>query len=457
MSQDRRTPLYGRLFALGAERLGALDRGSLGTALALGVVALFVSLQDVQRYAGIDLRNRVVGARVMLAGHNPYAFHWQPGMPLEWLDPVHDPRVHRLTAPPTTLWLYATLAPLPYRAQRILHCLLEWAALIASIALLARLVPEGRLRLLFVLVALVFFVLGDIWRMHVERGQVYVFHLLALTLGAYLLAHERDWTAGLAFGLAAFMRLNLLVLVPAFFLLGKGRTAGMALALVVGGILMTLPFTPAGTWAGYLDVGNQYYTLCWNPESLEIHPPPEHKGPVEGYDFDVHLRDQGPDAPVLTANSLPVLYQRLQAAWSLPAGDLGVVCKALLVFFSLVLFALLYVARKASPPLALGLLLVVALTLDLEYLLPQRWGYVDVVLLLPLALVLPILSSGLERWDGVSELASLGIAVGLLGGLCLGQYLGLFWSTALRSWAIMGSVTLVAVWRWLRTRSVSAA
>ena len=164
--------------------LSPLEKISLGVGLLLTFIVLLVSLVDVNRYAGIDFRNRIVGARVMLTGQDPYTFAWQPGMPLELLDPCHDPQVHRLTAPPPTLLLYALIAPLPYQTERLVSWLCEWLALIASVVLLARAIPEHRQRILFLLAAMYFFVLSGFWRIHVERGQVYVFHLLLLSAAA---------------------------------------------------------------------------------------------------------------------------------------------------------------------------------------------------------------------------------------------------------------------------------
>src|SRR5207253_9067412 len=98
-----------------------------------------------------------------------------------WLDPVHEAKVHRLTGPPPSLWLYAPIAPLPYAAQKLISYVAEWAALLASVCLLVRLIPRQRHRVVFLLGAALLLVVSDVWRLHLERGQVYVVHLLALS------------------------------------------------------------------------------------------------------------------------------------------------------------------------------------------------------------------------------------------------------------------------------------
>src|SRR5437899_1372777 len=96
--------LFARLLTIDVEQLTPSERSLLRLATIaccciIPVVTLLVgasTYRDVCTYPGDDLRNRVVGARVMLAGYDPYTFAWQSGMPEELLDPVHEPKAHRL-------------------------------------------------------------------------------------------------------------------------------------------------------------------------------------------------------------------------------------------------------------------------------------------------------------------------------------------------------------------------
>jgi hypothetical protein len=65
------------------------------------VAALWYSLDDLVRYGGVDLRNRVVGARALLLSIDPYNVEWRPGTPIELAD-THQryPGVTRVTAAP---------------------------------------------------------------------------------------------------------------------------------------------------------------------------------------------------------------------------------------------------------------------------------------------------------------------------------------------------------------------
>src|SRR4051812_29145166 len=88
-----------RAFGIDPEVLSPLERVLFAVALLLTLLAAGQTLLDVTCYSGVDFRNRVVGARVLLRGENPYTFRWQPGMPEELFDPVFDQRIplHRLT------------------------------------------------------------------------------------------------------------------------------------------------------------------------------------------------------------------------------------------------------------------------------------------------------------------------------------------------------------------------
>ena len=62
-------------------------QGLLATLILLGLVSFVNSARDAYNYGGVDLRNRIVGARAIWSGIDPYTFDWQPGMSQRLLDP----------------------------------------------------------------------------------------------------------------------------------------------------------------------------------------------------------------------------------------------------------------------------------------------------------------------------------------------------------------------------------
>jgi hypothetical protein len=435
-----------RWFGLDLARLGSWQRLLLALALLLFLGAAAFSCRDVLQYIGVDFRSRVVASRALLAGLDPYTFQWQQDMSERLLDPFisHD-RTPRVTVPPTVLCLYAPLAGLSYPTQRLLSFALEWLALALSLALLCRVVPGQPARVLFLLAAVFFFAFSDFWRLHVERGQVYVFHLLPLSAGVYwcLRGGFDSWTAGAAFGLAAALRPNLLVLAPAFLVLGKYRSGLGTLLTCAVAVAATLPLSGVCTWQSYLQMGQAHYRSLWDPDSLPKRPVPPQPAELEGYST-----GPVPALPELYSTSFPAYYEAWRGGLGLPVVDLGRLCGLLMVGLSAALLGLLWLGRR-RPPARFTLLLIVVAALDLEFFLPQRWAYADIVYLLPLALAFGFLRR-LGR-PGILAAALLALA-----GLATGQALffrhNLALATLARSALFMGTLSVLSISLWVGRR-----
>ena len=331
-----------QLFALEFNRLTPLQRQLVRVAFLIAIFVFAWTAWENYARPGDDLRNRVVGARVMLAGADPYTFVWQPGMPEELLDPVHDPHAHRLTVSPPTLFLYAPIAPLPWRLVRLVSFLAEWLALAGSLILLARSVPDSRMRMFFLLGAVLFVIATDVWRLHLERGQVYVFQLLALSAAIHLSRRGEvdSIAAGIALGLLALMRPNLLVIAPALLLARRWRCGAAMLGTFGIGAAATLAVLPMSSWRSYLSVGDQYYRAIQG-EPIVSMPRPAHDGPVEGTEFagEHSLKN-------IESSSFPALWSKLHENADLPMIDLALVSKAILAILAAILLVLAWRRRR---------------------------------------------------------------------------------------------------------------
>ena len=104
-------------------------------AIVISIIGFVVDLHNTLTYPGTDLRNRVVGARLMLEGIDPYFFKWQPGLSDKFYDPLDIPTefLSKLSVPPTVLALHSTIAGLSYVQQKIVWLLVQWAALIGTV------------------------------------------------------------------------------------------------------------------------------------------------------------------------------------------------------------------------------------------------------------------------------------------------------------------------------------
>jgi len=427
-----------RPLALEPAHLSSVQRTLVGLAFVLTLATIVLSAFDLRVHRGVDLRASIVGARVMLAGYDPYTFDWRAGMPDEWLDPVRGSEhpIRRLTKTPPTLWLFAPLARLSYDSVRLLSFAAEWAALLGSIVLLTRSLPRPDQRVIFLIGAVVFVASNNVWRRHLCAGQTYVFQLFALSAAISLWSRFGldSVVVGVALAVVALLRPNLLLLAPAFLLLGCWRTGCTMAAAFLLGVAATIPFMHPHTWPSYLAMGDRF----WKSEVFADLPPLDHKGPVEGQTFTLPTWERA-------STTLTEFYERLAGRIALPDLNLPALSKVLLAATSGLLLALVFLRRKGFSPRAAAALMV-CLALDTEYFLPKRWEYADVMLLAPLAVVLPTLLDEVRP----APAALFVVLLGLVCGLMEQSFLSMYMSTVLRSWLVMAAVTVLAIARFLK-------
>jgi len=345
---------------------------------AICAAALWCSLDDLARYGGVDLRNRVVGARALLLSIDPYNVEWRPGAPVELAD-THQryPGVTRVTAAPPLLLLYAPFAHLPYRTQQAIWWALQWAALAACIAVLARGFAGGAQRRVFVCVAVACFAGSWFWRLHVERGQYYVFStlLLCLDLAALRSAGGRPWWLGIPSGVAAAIKPTNAVVLPMLWLFGERRAA-----LACGAAAASL--VAASVYAGGPDVWPSFLAAVGDYGEFELDPGFEGRrfgpvqavapGVIEGADFREAL-PMGRDGHAIIP-STPVSW--LGTRWASWASRVALA--VLVVAGPLGVFAL---RRNRADPRDAALLWMAFVLAAVDFLRPLRWAYVDVAFL----------------------------------------------------------------------------
>ncbi|MBI3831314.1 MAG: DUF2029 domain-containing protein [Planctomycetes bacterium] len=413
---------------------------AVAAAVVVLVHALGVSWNDVNQDGGLDLRAKVVAARQVMAGYDPYFYRTGPTTPELWLDPMATSGHARVTMTPAGIALYMPFAGLPYRTQRQIWFALEWAALLGAIALLAFTMRSARGRAIFLAVALLLFAGGYFWRVHVERGQYYSFVLLLLAAGAWLATRRPAWrwTAGLLWGSAIALRPTFLVLPALLFVMHRRKEAVAAGIGLVLAIVVTLPATGTTIWEDYflaMRVHERGHTHpYWPGDSYEL------KTVVEGMDMRQLIEDRSKDVALLNILSwdtdLAFITDRRES--------LGLFCRGLALAWSLTFLA--YLQFRARPlqrmqyALAAGSILV----LGIDYLVPSRWGYTDVLFLLPMALLLPLLLRRNTRpWPLVL------VTAGLLAGYALNSSQG----TLLRSLLVMAGFHGALLCMLLRARA----
>ena len=103
----------------------------------ISVIGFMVDLQNTITYPRTDLRNRIVGARLMLEGIDPYFFKWQPGLSEKFYDPLANPHelLSKLSVPPTVLVLHSAIAGLSYLQQKLIWLIVQWTAMLGTVSI----------------------------------------------------------------------------------------------------------------------------------------------------------------------------------------------------------------------------------------------------------------------------------------------------------------------------------
>lgn len=202
--------------------------------------SMFTAVKHYDHSPYNDLRNRVVGARLMAAGQSPYFHKWQPGEPETWLDPFEKPSqiVNGNTVTPTTLALFSWMNGLHYDNIQWLWIAFTFACFLIALALIVQLLKLHQ-RPLYLLLLPAALLASVAWKLHLYSGQIYIVYALLLIVFFYLFTKKRFFFAGLiAVLLIALRPPTLLIFLPLFLwkfdrkMLFGGLTALLLLAVI---------------------------------------------------------------------------------------------------------------------------------------------------------------------------------------------------------------------------------
>jgi hypothetical protein len=365
------------------------------------IVALFGAVYDFNnslKSGGNDLRNRVVGARLLVQGEDPYYFRWQPGDSETLLDPLDklELPVSRVTIPPTGLALYIPFARLPYLYQRLIWFFLQWGAILLSLFLLLKRKTETfntpTLTNRFLLGYGLFFVGSSaFWRLHLQAGQLYIFYTLLLASAYWISAKKlrfNEEIAGLLIGLAASIRFPILVMILPMLLFKKIK---LSIATLLGFLLcigIGLAAFGQQVWVSYFSAMKTISQLSQGlikvPAASQIAIPKTVEGMVFG--------NQVANSNRLPAENLSII-RLLDHVFGvhISTGYLLAGLLIALLSYSVILHRSYQQTERQFRPSVLdvifisgGLMLMVA-----DMLIPApRYSYNDVQLLVPLILIL---------------------------------------------------------------------
>lgn len=223
----------------------------IGLALVAALVLWYALTRDI-RYTGEymgDLRNRVVGARIIEDGGSPYFYKWKPGDPVRYYDPqafdIYTPSIST-----STPFLHRLLIPLAdWPESKIMRIWMGvlWLLLAGMVGYAYWLARKDAARWMVGAVALLF-LLTNAWALQAKYGQTY----LLIPALAMLVFALRRWplAAGLVAAALVMVRPNaVLFLLP--FVFTRGFKWGWVLpGVVMLGWLLLSPHE-RGLWGDY--------------------------------------------------------------------------------------------------------------------------------------------------------------------------------------------------------------
>ena len=355
---------------------------------AMGFVA---DLHNTLAYPGSDFRNRVVGARLMLEGIDPYLFKWQPGVSERFFDPLDDPTelVSKLSVPPTVLTLHGAIAGLSYVQQKIIWLLVQWGALAGTVWIFLK-TSGGRGRTPLMLAVSFCFANSLFWRFHVSSGQIYVIYTFVLAIVWFALHSKlkyKNAVGGFAAGVLASLRPSFVLFFIPFALKQQysflaGGVAGFISSVafsywVVGHFVWKRYILTILQMTGLLDLATYLPSSDRIPLASNI----DYPTIVEGFDWSVTY----PLEPHFADTSLYLLLNVLRVP-----NERGILIFALL---ATIVFLSIYFLKYVSKENSIGYVALFGTLMCLlgDFFIPiPRFPYYDIQMLLPLLMIISL-------------------------------------------------------------------
>ena len=246
----------------------------------LSISGFLEDLKNTFQYGGVDLRNRVVGARLLRREIDPYFYKWQTGDPLELLDPRDkaENEVNMVTVPPSLLLLLSPFAEVRYDIQRVVWFVIQWLLLLLSVFLIAETAGDEDTKKMVWLLSLFFIGSSFFWRLHVERGQIYIFYTALLSVIYHLEKKHKSTKIGssIILGIAVILRPTLIFMTIPFLLYKRwklirgtiyGGLTAFSLSLILAGWKVWQSYFSAMKIHGAIHLSDIHYAASSYPHS----------------------------------------------------------------------------------------------------------------------------------------------------------------------------------------------
>lgn len=350
-------------------------------AIFLSITGFLTDISNTLKFGGVDLRNRVVGARLLIAEQDPYYYKWQKGDSHLFLDPRDNPdwEVNRVTVPPTVLMFHSSFSWLSYKIQRYLWLLLQWFLLLGSIFLFSKSSGSKTKSKLIWICGLFFVGSSFFWRLHVERGQIYILYVFIIALSYWIYAKKKNnselWSGAIS-GIAMSLRPPLILIsLPMLIHKRINFIIGNFIGIIVG-IGSTFLIATSNTWLNY-------YTAMRAHGIIHLH---------SQYNASTHYPFQNIEgiSNLWGLANIPIFDTSLQ--YMLGSIGMNPTSNVLLTLLILILLTILVIVKKVfnnQMKFSMILLYGTILVFISEFFLPAaRYSYNNIFWLLILSLII---------------------------------------------------------------------
>lgn len=342
-------------------------------ALVASTRSFLVDVDNTLKFGGVDLRDRVVAARVALEGFDPYNFKWSEEYPETLLNPVENPEipVTRASFTPAVIVLHMPFAEIPYSVQRTLWLFVQWCLLLLTVHLFASTASNKR-RAKTIWITGLLISSTSLWRFHVERGQIYILYAFLIALSYWVISKKwklSHYMGGALLGLTVTLRPTIVVMAIPFIVFRKykiltGMMAGILVAFLICSVVLGF-----SAWGSYMSSLKYFEKGNLGELNFAVYAFPEIPV-VEGMD---NLR---------SAELIPVNNTSLQFIFNeylkIRLGSPALILMLLIVL--LLIAAWLFRNRSIDPPLHITFLLASTIVLITDYFLPATKSYYSEVL-----------------------------------------------------------------------------
>jgi hypothetical protein len=353
------------------------------------------SISDLRSYPGADLRPKIVGARLLAAGLNPYK------SPTIGLQNDYYRTNNFITYTPALLMLYMPLSRLPFSIERFIYYCFDWLCVAIALYILQCSFCQTRLqKYMCWFVYAVFVICSYAFRVHLERGQYYTL-LLLLTCHAAVSIKDKlpSWLSCVPASLLLLLRPTYgLMLIAALICMGARKWALRVTLIATVMFAVTLQFGGVQRWLDFMHTVHEQNVMAIEEiatnSSTSNDTKPLHgteSNVIEHIDFHKMLNTHSMNGTFVGVFSLP--FGRATGEFSAlniaPSPRwINLINSACIVFILAGGLTVAFIARRRIVRKNTLIAYVFLWPLILEIFGPQRYFYTAVLEILPLLILL---------------------------------------------------------------------